>query len=208
MLWGQDLSLETAGQRPASDYAKTPENERRRAYLLVVTDLLVDDLAFLKKEWAPEQDNFAKTFVQDDAALPKIMTALATLSGFELASERMATALDSGDQEDEHSCFSDNTHNDFIQNAQGIKNVFFKTGLHAHLSAVAPELAKELEAQILTTEALVAALPHPIDREILSTPEGSEPRAKMEAAVSSLQTQADLFKKAGAALGIKVSINE
>ena len=51
--------------------------------------------------------------------LSKIFTGLATLAGFELASERMATPLDSGDQEDEHSCFSDNTHRDIITNAQG-----------------------------------------------------------------------------------------
>lgn len=208
LLWGQDLSLEGPGARPVSDFSDTPDNERRRAYLKVVTDLLVDDVKFLVDEWAPEQDNFAKKFVQDEKALSKIMTALATLSGFELASERMATSLDSGDQEDEHSCFSDNTHNDFIYNAQGITNVFFNTGLYEHLKGVDHDLAAALKKQILETKTLLAELPHPIDREILSTPEGSAPREKMEAAVSSLQKQADLFKKAGSALGIEVSINE
>ena len=59
----------------------------------MVTDLLVDDLKFLSQEWTPNQDNYAKKFVQDKGALSKILTALATLSGFELASERMATAV-------------------------------------------------------------------------------------------------------------------
>lgn len=208
LLWGQDLSLESAGVRPVSDYADTPENARRRDYLKVVTDLLVDDLKFLVDEWTPGQENFAKGFVQDEAALSKIMTSLATLSGFELASERMATALDSGDQEDEHSCFSDNTHNDFIYNAQGIMNVYTKTGIHAYLKSKDETLAEEVAAQLAQTDRLLKALPHPIDREILSTPEGSAPRAQMEAAVTSLQKQADLFKKAGDALGIEVSINE
>tara|TARA_R110001592_G_scaffold32162_1_gene112741 strand:+ start:9669 stop:10799 length:1131 start_codon:yes stop_codon:yes gene_type:complete len=208
LLWGQDLNIDGPGNRPVSDYAKTANNERRRAYLKVVTELVVDDLKFLVDQWAPNQDNYAKTFVQDKDALSKIMTALATLSGFELASERMATALDSGDQEDEHSCFSDNTHNDFIYNAQGIMNVFFSAGLYEYLETKDDDLAEELEEQILETKKLIAALPHPIDREILSTPKGSEARQKMEMAVSSLQKEADLFKKAGDVLGIKVSINE
>lgn len=206
LLWGQDLSLESAGARPVFDYADTPENERRRAYLKVVTDLLVDDLKFLVDAWAPEQDNFAKSFVQDKEAVSKIMTALATLSGFELASERMATALDSGDQEDEHSCFSDNTHNDFIYNAQGVFNVFFSSGLYEHLKEQDNDLAEELEEQLLKTQKLIAAIPHPIDREVLSTPKGSEARGKMEAAITSLQKQADLFKEAGKSLGVDVQI--
>ena len=208
LLWGQDLSLETPGTRPVSDFADTPKNKRRRDYLKIVIDLLVDDLKFLVSEWTPKQDNFAKDFVQDKDALSKIMTALATLSGFELASERMATSLDSGDQEDEHSCFSDNTHNDFIYNNQGVMNVFFNTGIYEHLKKKDHDLAEALEHQILGTQKLLKALPHPIDREILSTPEGSKARAQMETAVTSLQKQADLFKKAGDALGIEVSINE
>ena len=208
LLWGQDLSLETAGMRPVSDYAKTEGSKRRRHYLKVVTDLLVDDLKFLSQEWAPDKDNYAKKFVQDKDALSKILTALATLSGFELASERMATALDSGDQEDEHSCFSDNTHNDFIYNAQGIMNVFFNAGIYEYLETKDHDLAEELEHQILDTKKLLAALPHPIDREILSTPADSEARKKMELAIASLQKQAYLFKKAGTVLGIEVSIDE
>lgn len=208
LLWGQDLSLETAGTRPVSDYANTPNNQRRRTYLKVVTDLLVDDLQFLVNAWIPGQDNYAAQFTRDDAALPKIMTALATLSGFELASERMATALDSGDQEDEHSCFSDNTHNDFIYNHQGIMNVLQDTGLYDHLKSKDANLASTLNQQMFETQSLLASLPHPIDREILSTPENSPARAQMEAAITSLQKQAALFKAAGTALGITVSINE
>ena len=208
LLWGQDLSMSGPGQRPVSDYAKTPDNERRRTYLKAVTDLLVDDLRFLVEEWTPGQDNYAKSFIQDENALSKMLTALATLSGFELASERMATALDSGDQEDEHSCFSDNTHNDFVYNAQGITNVFYNTGVYVYLKEQDARLAETLNLQFQETAQLLAALPHPIDREILSTPKGSEARAQMEAAVASLQRQADLLKQSGDVLGIAVTINE
>lgn len=217
LLWGQDLSLESAGTRPASDYADTPENSRRRAYLKAVSELLIDDVAFLNTSWLPEQDNYAKSFISKDTkkSLSQIMSSLATLSGFELASERIATALDSGDQEDEHSCFSDNTHNDFIVNAQGIRNVYFGhygklqgASLHALLEANDTELASKLADNIRLTETQIAALPHPIDSEILATPEGSEARAQMEQVVESLQTQADLFKAAGKVLGLDVAISE
>lgn len=36
----------------------------------------------------------------------------------------MEVALDSKNQEDEHSCFSDNTHRDILTNALGIRNVW------------------------------------------------------------------------------------
>src|SRR5256885_11217291 len=47
-----------------------------------------------------------------------------SLSRGELAGERLEVALASRDQEDEHSCFSDNTHRDAVTNAQGILNVW------------------------------------------------------------------------------------
>ena len=52
------------------------------------------------------------------------MNGMAVLAGFELMSERLAVALDSGDQEDEHSCFSDTTHQDFVYDLKGIENVW------------------------------------------------------------------------------------
>ena len=215
LLWGQDLSNDGPGARSFKDYLPgDPVRMRRRAYLKEVTGLLVDDLKFLAKSWEPKKDNYAAAFVKDTQALSKIMTALATLSGFELASERMATALDSGDQEDEHSCFSDNTHKDFIANAKGMENVFFNTygdedkgvGPYDLLKAKDAALAEKLAAQIRKSVALIEALPHPIDREILATPEGSQAREKMEAAIASLQAQADLLKVAGKALGVSVEI--
>ena len=46
------------------------------------------------------------------------------LSYGELAGERMSIALRTDSQEDEHSCFSDNTHRDIFLNAKGIQNAF------------------------------------------------------------------------------------
>lgn len=50
---------------------------------------------------------------------------MATLSEGELAGERMQIAFSSNSQEDEHSCFSDNTHRDIWLNAEGVSNSFY-----------------------------------------------------------------------------------
>lgn len=215
LLWGQDLNIDGAGSRPASDYDDTPENARRREYLRAVTTLLVDDLSFLVESWEPEKDNYAATFVAlpPRQAMARIMTSLATLSGFELAAERMGTALDSGDQEDEQSCFSDNTHNDFINNVKGIRNVYYGhyhlvngASIHALLHEKNPELAQVVATQLDETTRLVKSIPQPFDREVLATKPGSEGRKIVEETIASLQQQADLFKKAGKELGVEVEI--
>ena len=61
LLWGQDLSATGPGARPFEDYVdgKKPNADRRRQYLRVVTELLIDDLRFLHTAWAP---NSAKNY--------------------------------------------------------------------------------------------------------------------------------------------------
>jgi putative iron-regulated protein len=58
-----------------------------------------------------------------DDAITMILTGAAKLSKGELAGERMAVAVENQDQEDEHSCFSDNTHRDVYLNAKSINNI-------------------------------------------------------------------------------------
>ena len=70
-----------------------------------------------------------------NASLRDILTGLGVLSKSELSGERMFVAYDNQDQEDEHSCFSDNTHRDITNNARGIYNVW--TGrIHARTAMV------------------------------------------------------------------------
>ena len=107
LLWGQDFSLETAGTREANDYLPNSEiNIRRRAYLVAASTLLLEQINWLAAEWS-ESGEGRKSFIAKNDPGGAILTGLATLAGFELSSERIATALDSGDPEDEHSCFSD-----------------------------------------------------------------------------------------------------
>ena len=216
LLWGQDLDPDGPGHRQAEDFAGDGHAARRRAYLGVVTDLLVDNLRTLVDAWAPQQHNYrALTVGVAQATVVKnMLTGIATLSGFEMASERLATALDSGSQEDEQSCFSDSTHLDILANAIGVANVYFGeygdwrgAGLNELVAAANADLNRALEERIRTTVALARDLDHPFDR-TLASPPGSPARAKVEALVKSLQVQAVLLKYASSALGVPILIGD
>jgi putative iron-regulated protein len=56
--------------------------------------------------------------------LTKILTGLGSLSYGELAGERMKLGLMLHDPEEEHDCFSDNTHNSHFNDVVGINNVY------------------------------------------------------------------------------------
>ncbi|MEL6296976.1 MAG: imelysin family protein [Pseudomonadota bacterium] len=131
LLWGQDLNgtRKGAGNRPATDFslaACTNGNcDRRRDYLRVATDLLVDDLAWIAKQWGA--DGAARKALTDgnpNAGLTAIFTGLGSLSYGELAGERMKLGLLLNDPEEEHDCFADNTHNSHYYNVVGIQNVY------------------------------------------------------------------------------------
>lgn len=134
LLWGQDLNgtQPGAGERSYTDYL-TDENctggncERRGQYLKVVTDLLVDDLAEMTAQWATgNPDNYRTELLADSAekGLRKAFFGMGSLSLGELAGERMKVALEASSTEDEHDCFSDNTHNSHFYNAKGVRNVY------------------------------------------------------------------------------------
>lgn len=133
LLWGQDLhgTKAGAGERAYTDFAKgnacTNGNcERRAAYLSAVTQLLVDDLAWMSKQWA-KGGEYQQQLVAEpsEQALRRMMFGMGSLSLGELAGERMKVALEANSTEDEHDCFSDNTHNSHFYNNQGISNVYF-----------------------------------------------------------------------------------
>jgi putative iron-regulated protein len=127
LLWGQDLNGTGpgAGNRPASDYdlnACSNENcERRAQFLRVATDLLIEDLEDMTAAWAPggaaRQELAAKG---EEGGLVTILTGIGSLSYGELAGERMRLGLILRDPEEEHDCFSDNTHNSHFYNQVGM----------------------------------------------------------------------------------------
>ena len=135
LLWGQDdeEAGNGAGKRPYTDYVEggTAANPERRAqYLSAVTELLVSDVEALQAAWASDdKDNFAAKFgVGDDDALKgaigNLLRSLGSMAKAELSGERMTVAYKNRSQEDEHSCFSDNTAVDYLGNGVGIQNVW------------------------------------------------------------------------------------
>ncbi len=216
LLWGQDMSNAGPGNRPYTDYlAGKGNNDRRRLYLKTVTEMLVTDLDGLVTAWdVSYPDSYAVKFKEysDREALGRILTSLATLSEFELALERIATGLDSGDQEDEQSCFSDNTLNDVIYDQRGIRNVYFGSygnvsgpGIDSLVGRLAPDLNSRMIAALNRTDAAIANLNYPYDTILASAP-NSRAREEAEAVISALQAQSDVLKDIGKLLGVKVIV--
>ena len=221
LLWGQDLNDDGPGQRTFLDYVDghAPHASRRREYLRVASRLLVRNLETVTEEWAPHNaSNYRARFIAlpPDEALACILKGVGILSGSELAGERLTVPYETKDQEDEHSCFSDNTHEDIVNDIVGIENVF--TGqyltasgerIHGHglrdlLARVNPALARTLGREIAASVAAARAVPAPFDRAILGT-DAAPGRVAVRKLITALRAQADSIAEAGAVLGAKLN---
>jgi putative iron-regulated protein len=123
LLWGQDLhgTGPGAGERPFTDYTTAENADRRGQYLRIVTDLLVKDMAEMVEKWAPEGEIRKRLMAQPASqGIAGMLTGLGSLSYGELAGERMKLGLLLHDPEEEHDCFSDNTHNSHRGNVLGM----------------------------------------------------------------------------------------
>lgn len=131
LLWGQDLNGTSsgAGVRPWTDYSLTActngHCDRRRDYLSAAVTLLVNDLEEMVQNWqaggAAYEDLISKGV---EGGLATMLTGMGSLAYGELAGERIRLGLLLNDPEEEHDCFSDNTHNSHFYDARGIRNVF------------------------------------------------------------------------------------
>ncbi|MBU2944808.1 imelysin family protein [Shimia thalassica] len=131
LLWGQDLNGTNAGAgaRPFTDYAMGDactggHCDRRAEYLRAATDLLVSDLEFMAAQWADGGEARATVTADETAGITAILTGMGSLSYGEQAGERMRLGLMLNDPEEEHDCFSDNTHNSHYYDGKGIQNVY------------------------------------------------------------------------------------
>ncbi|BDT72047.1 hypothetical protein os4_15810 [Comamonadaceae bacterium OS-4] len=216
LLWGQDQSDTGPGNRSFEDYVdgKVANADRRRTYLKVVTELLVDDLGYLVKAWAPASKNYRARFEQGGMeSVRKMIVGLGSLSRGELAGERLEVAMNTQDKEDEHSCFSDNTHRDAATNAQGIQNVWLGSykrldgtplqgaSLKDLVALKNPALADKVSQQIAQSVAYANAIQAPFDREILGTNDAPG-RIRVQKTIDSLVQQSKDLTEAAAALGI------
>ncbi len=216
LLWGQDLSADGAGNRPYTDFVVggTAANQLRRGqYLAVCADVLVDALDQVRSAWDPSNmSSYYHTFLALDntTALRKMFNSMNVLAGDELAGERVFVAYQNADQEDEHSCFSDNTHRDIALNAQGIYNLY--TGNYnspygnsvnsISISGLATYVDAEKNAGMLarfaTTTEAIEQMYTPFDQAIILPAE----RPKVYTVVLYLRAEADELVSVAGEFGI------
>jgi putative iron-regulated protein len=202
LLWGQDLTAPSAklpGQRPYTDYLTTggtAKNQARRAsYLKVCADLLTDNLLQVVNQWKVG-GTYRTTFLalNEDVAIKNIYLGITSLVSAELPVERMETAVKNADQEDEHSCFSDNTHRDIALNLQSVINIYKGSygtvdgaSLEDLIKQASTEFYSATDTSITNSLAKVAAILTPFDLAI-SGGETSTEGKKVLAAATELKT--------------------
>lgn len=220
LLWGQDdidPSLKTTGHRSFEDYTTAKNADRRSTYLKLVTEILVEDLQEVADAWAPNQDNYAKTFLAEakGGAVTKILTGMGSLANAELSGERMTVAYKNRDQEDEHSCFSDTTNADLRGNFLGIQDVYLGRygsnagpGITTLVAAVDPALDEKMKSQLTTASAAFDAMQSvPFDYAI-SQPDGSPERTNVLNAILAVKEIAKTVEAIGQTLGVEFKVED
>jgi len=214
LLWGQDLSTTGPGERPYTDYVVgaggTASNPVRRGqYLQVASELLLEHIAQVRDEWKPG-GAYREEFLnqkRSEEAMGLIFFGLREFTVTELAGERMFVAIDTKDQEHEHSCFADNTIADIKMNLLGIKNVYYGTYVHSDgktligrsfndlVNQYDSRRAAAMFALFADAEAKVNAIPEPFDQAIVHNP------APIEAAIEALNELGEQLAQVGRLIG-------
>ena len=218
LLWGQDMNPIGPGSRPVSDYTTAANADRRGTYLAVAADLLLTHLDGLVQEWSPAVGgNYRAQFLamDTDTALTHIITGIGELSRGELAGERMTVAFEERSQEDEHSCFSDNTTADIVGNARGILMVYTGDyggiagpGVSDLVAAADPNLAVRLEGQIRDSVALAVRIPAPFDQHLgENVPNSAAGRVSILDTIAALELQTDTIVDAAQLVGITLNVS-
>ena len=217
LLWGQEPAgaIGDPGDRPVTDYLPNqPNNDRRRAYLKLAADMLVDDMRYLVESWDPKSRNsYAAAFrlLNQREALGRIMNGVAQLAGQELAITRLGAALDTKDPRKLTSRFSAQNYQDFVFDLRGIRNVWTgdfggetRPGLATIVGRIDPALAQRIAHALDHAEESVAHLESPLERETLPAAPTSPARQTAERAIADLKRFASLVRDAGTKMGIAV----
>lgn len=225
LLWGQDLNGTEAGagNRPYTDYVQgegcTGGNcDRRAAYLKAATDLLVSDLEFMATQWAEGGEGRAAVTADPNAGLLAMLTGMGSLSYGEQAGERMKLGLMLNDPEEEHDCFSDNTHNSHYYDGLGVRNVYLGSYTRVDGSvvsgpslselvaekdaAVDTQLKAELDASVAALGAIKTAAEGGFAYDMMLAPGNKEGEALIMGGVDALVTQTKSIERAVAVLGL------
>ena len=226
LLWGQDLygTEVGSGERPASDYSLnncTGGNcDRRRDYLSVATDLLISDLEEMAANWQEGGEaREALAAKGTEGGLATILIGMGSLSYGELAGERTKLPLMLHDPEEEHDCFSDNTHNSHFYNTVGIRNVYL--GEYTRIdgskvkgpslsdlvktkdAALDKQLRAELDASLNAASAIVKSAEQGSPFDVLIAAGNKQGNALVQGLVDGLTTQTRSIEAVMSLLGIE-----
>lgn len=198
-----------AGQRPLSDFTTDTFAARRLAYLNSAATKLSEDLEKVTKAWDKNissncakdatgcyrgallgelKGKDAKKNIPLKVALKDIIAGMGIFIKSELANERIAVAVLTPSEEDEHSCFSDNTHRDIAQNYAGFKNIL--TGNYKEVKGMS--LYDGVDAQ---TKADMNALMASIEAKIAKIDEVAKTSAHFDYQIKPEHSQAAEIKK-------------
>jgi len=220
LLWGQDLtapSEKKPGQRAFTDYTTAANADRRKQYLTLTTEILIDDLTTVNTAWnLDDSSTYGAKFVaaadtNADAQLTLMLKGLGNFLSGELNRERINNGLATGDQEEEHSCFSDTTVPIDLNNSiYGVRSLLtgsygsltgesIQSAIDAKDAATGARLKTDLDAAV----AAVDAIPAPFDADIAQG-EGGADWAKIKTLVDANNklslTLADVASKLGVSL--------
>jgi putative iron-regulated protein len=191
--------------------------------LLAATQLLVSDLAYMTQQWAAEGDNYRRELLSlpTEQALARIFYGIGSLSLGELGGERIKVALEANSTEDEHDCFSDNTHWSHYYNGLGISNVYKGEyqridgswvrgpSLSQAVAASSAQADKALTAALSTTMARLQLLTQvaehperPQKFDMLIAPGNAQGRNLLGSILQALTNQTRAIEDAAASLGI------
>jgi len=214
LLWGRDRSSTGPGDRSFHDYDIAPHGRRRAEYLRAAVALLTENLSTVAVAW---NGRYRAAFLARpaDQALALAVKGLGSLSGGEVLGERLTVPYETRAQENEHSCFSDNTHEDLRLDIVGVQNVCLGhyeravhgVGLTELVRGVNPALAVELERDVAASVEAVGAIPAPFDQAILGDDAGPGRRA-IQRAMLALRALADVLAKIQSTLGLRLPVTE
>ena len=225
LLWGQDLNGTGpgAGNRPFTDFLQGVgctggHCDRRAAYLQSATDLLVRDLREMVAAWGPDGAGRAAVTGDPQAGLLAMLTGMGSMSYGEQAGQRMKLGLLLNDPEEEHDCFSDNTHNSHYYDGMGIRDVYL--GSYARLdgsvvsgpslselvAAIDPAVDAQLRAELADTMTKLGAIRAAVEAgmayDMMLAPGNAEGEALIMGGVDALITQTGSIERVMTALGL------
>ena len=132
---------------------------------------MIADLEEITSAWGPDGDaRAALDGMSASGQLAVMLNGMGSLSFGQLAGERMQLGLMLHDPEEEHDCFSHNTHNSHYDDARGINNIYHGryrridgsvvegTSLASLAATAAPDVDAEMRAALDATAAAMQRL--------------------------------------------------